>query len=369
MSDGSGAVPSPRRDTRLARLAPELARTTPFLPIVEGDTPVEPARALERAFSRGGLWVKREDLVSRVYAGNKVRRYEYLLAHARDRGARRLLTVGGLGSTQVVATAILGRALGFDVTACLYDQPITSFVRSALLANAAAGAELIYGGGYLRTAFETLRARFGHRRTRRPPYLIMPGASSPLANLGYVDCALEIADQVRAKALPEPDWVVVPTGSGGTLAGLAVGFAIAGLRSRVMGVRITEPIVCNRATLRYLVETTGRFLDARAPGLRAERRARKAEFSLFTGALGPGYGYPTREAVRGARLVEELVGAPGEVTYTGKAMHALGNIAAERSRAEILYIHTLTSREVPRASGPEALPEELRWVYAGPVDI
>ena len=66
------------------------------------------------------------------------------------------------------------------------------------------------------------------RLTRAAQYIPL-GGSTPLGTLGHVNAALELADQVERGELPLPGRVVVPLGSGGTAAGLALGFAIAGL--------------------------------------------------------------------------------------------------------------------------------------------
>ena len=41
------------------------------------------------------LWIKRDDLTGLGMGGNKLRKLEYLLYDAREKGATRLLTVGG----------------------------------------------------------------------------------------------------------------------------------------------------------------------------------------------------------------------------------------------------------------------------------
>ena len=51
---------------------------------------------------------------------------------------------------------------------------------------------------------------------------------------------LEIAAQVEDGSLPEPAHAVVPVGTGGTAAGLALGFQLAGLRTRVVGVVVND---------------------------------------------------------------------------------------------------------------------------------
>jgi D-cysteine desulfhydrase len=349
-----------RREPPLFVEFPELARGVPWRPLAHAPTPVAPCRT--PWLDRDGVWHKRDDLVSPLFGGNKIRRFEYLLADAERRGARRLVTVGGLASTQVVATALFGRRLGFEVTAVLFDQPVTTFARKAILTAAAGGAELVYGGSYLVTTLNTVNA---YRRAEHP-YLILPGASSPMANLGYVDAMLELGEQVRRGEAPRPDVIVVPSGSGGTLAGLAVGAAILRWPTRIVGVRITERIACNRATIRFLIAATARFLGRRA-GRATRLDLGGARFALHQGAIGRGYGWPTPEAIAAIPEVERLTGVPGEVTYSGKGLAGLRAVLREHPRETVLYWHTLSSAWP--AAGPEAMPPAFAPVFQGPVTV
>lgn len=355
---GATIAPPSRRETILAAEYPELAASVPWLPLAHTPTPVEPCDAITGWLGRSGVWIKRDDRVSPLYGGNKVRRFEYLLADAAARGARELVTVGGLASTQVTATVLFGRAHGFGVRAVLFDQPLTPFVRRALLAGATAGGLLVHGGGYARTAWRTL----GALRAADRPYFVAPGASGPIAILGYVDAMLELGEQVRRGEAPRPDVIVVPSGSGGTLAGLALGAAILGWPTRLVGVRITDLVACNRATIRLLVEATARTLSRRAPSF-TRRRLPPVRFELFHGAIGEGYGHPTPEAREALPQVERLIGVPGEITYSGKGLVGLRAVAAAAPRATVLYWQTLSSRLPPADDeAAAALPEALRRI-------
>ncbi len=345
---------------RLLEALPDLGRVVPWMPLGEVPTAVEPCPALGDWAPGLDLWVKHEDRISPVYGGNKVRRYEYLLADAQARGARRVVTVGGLGSTQVMATASFCQHLGLGCTAVLFDQPVTRFVQRALLVNVTRGAELVYGGGYLATALATVRARF-----RRPDsYLILPGAAEPLATLGYLDAVLELAAQVEAGAMPRPDVMVLPTGSAGTLAALSLGCAWLAWPTEVVGVRITTPWACNRVTVGQLVRSTGRWVARRDPRFPRDLH-HKARWSLWGEALGPGYGFPTPETAEAMAAYARWTGHTGEVTYTAKMLAGLRGMARTgrwRGKTVLLW-QTLSS--VEPAVAPDAaarLPPSLRWV-------
>ena len=355
-------VDGARREPLVFAEFPALARAVPWRPLIDGPTPVEPATAIEGWLGRAGVFHKRDDRVASLYGGNKIRRFEFLLADAERRGARTLITIGGLASTQVVATVLLGRASGFEVTASLFDQPVTSFARRALLTSAAAGGRLLRGGGYLRTVARAVAAH----RSSAAPYLIFPGASTPSAVLGYVDAMLELGEQVRRGEMPRPDVIVVPAGSGGTLAGLALGAAILRWPTRVVGVRTTESIACNRATIRFLIAATARLLARHAGRRGAEVRAGDARFELHHGAVGGGYGHATPDAIDAIPRMEDLIGTPGEVTYSGKGLVGLRAVAAKYPGETILYWHTLSSAglDLP-AVGPEELPAEFAPVFRG----
>jgi D-cysteine desulfhydrase len=342
---------------------PILQEKLAFRPLVARPTPVERLE-LDGWLDCDSVWHKRDDLANALYGGNKVRRYEFVLAEALQKGAKHIVTVGGLASTQVMATALFGKAVGLPVTAVMFDQPFTSFMREALLVDAAAGATMIRGYGYGRTAVRALAVML---RTRRP-YFIPPGASDPLANIGYLDAMFELDAQVRGGELPRPDVMVLPTGSSGTLAALAIGCALLGWPTRVVGVRITKRIVTNRVTVHMVAARTWRFLRRMVPEL-ASRPMPKLSFSLYAAAVGEGYGYPTPEAIAALPLVQKAIGARGEVTYSAKALVGLRAVA--RRGENVLLWETLSSVR-PDVSGlnpREVLPKSFWPLFEGEVEV
>ncbi len=332
---------------------PDLAKGTPWIPLAEVPTPIERCTAIEDWLGSRNVWMKRDDLISKLYGGNKVRRYEFLLADAKARGKKRIVTVGGLASTQAMATVLFGRELGFHVTLVLFDQPITKFAQESVRGFLAAGAEVLYGGGYAMTAYRAWRAHGDDS------YFIMPGAAGPRANLGYVDAMLELAEQVERKEMPIPAAIVLPTGSSGTLAALALGAAHLGWSTEIIGVRITTSLAANRLTVGHVVASTDKWLAEK--DARWTPRRKTAKWSLYGDALGPGYGYPTPEAIEGAAQVEKLIGASGEVTYSGKALAALKVIARKRPDDPILLWNTLSSTR-PKPTNPD-IPRSLSFVF------
>ena len=62
------------------------------------------------------LLIKHDDETSSIYGGNKVRKLEYILQRAMDRGAKRVATFGTVGSNHALATSIHARELGLECT-------------------------------------------------------------------------------------------------------------------------------------------------------------------------------------------------------------------------------------------------------------
>src|SRR5690554_4495070 len=82
---------------------PALAERVPWRPLGDFPTPVEEVAPDVAGPGAARLFVKREDLSSAIYGGNKVRKLEHFVADAEIRGADGLLTLGAIGSNHALA--------------------------------------------------------------------------------------------------------------------------------------------------------------------------------------------------------------------------------------------------------------------------
>ena len=92
-------------------LLPGVRGRLAYLSLGTFPTPVTLAEPLSRDLGVE-VWVKNDGMSSALYGGNKVRKLEFLLADARAKGARRIVTFGGAGSNHAVACAAHGRRFG-----------------------------------------------------------------------------------------------------------------------------------------------------------------------------------------------------------------------------------------------------------------
>jgi D-cysteine desulfhydrase len=292
-------------------------------------TPVERAAAASRA-AGVDLWIKRDDLTSPIYGGNKARKLAPLLARAVAAGATDLVTVGPLGSHHVLSTARFGRALGLAVHAVVAPHPATAGSTAAVAAALAAGATLHPAGGDLGLAVRAVAIVTGLRLAGRRPYLVPPGASSGLGALGYLDAMLELREQILAGALPWPAVIACPVGSGGTLAGLCAGAALCGAPSRIVGFRVRDGWSVEP---RYVA-----LMARRALALRGVRLAVPPPLVL-DGRFGAPYGAPTEEG-RAATALLAADGVALDPAYTARAAAGLLALCRRARPAAALLVLT-----------------------------
>lgn len=365
MSDVRPSIAPASREPLLHGELPH-TRAFSFEPLLHGPTPVTPLDALSAWLGRGDVFAKRDDLAHPLYGGNKVRKFEWLLGAARARGAIDLVALGAVASTQVTATATLGRALGYRVHAVLFEQPMTAFARRALLANHAAGLFQSYGGSMPTAALRAFRL---HRRLGPTSFAMLPGASTPLPNLGFIDAALEVGEQVRRGEAPRPDVVVVPAGTCGTAVGLAIGFRLLGWDTEVVAVRIGPRAGCNEGLVKLVDYMTTRAITQAEPSF-AKRLRGRARVIMDHDACGEGYGFPTPDALEGADRLTAITGYPGEVTYTGKALAAVRRLARGRlSKARSIWLWNTLTQRPPRGEevDPAALAPDLVELLRRPI--
>jgi 1-aminocyclopropane-1-carboxylate deaminase/D-cysteine desulfhydrase-like pyridoxal-dependent ACC family enzyme len=248
-----------------------------------------------------------------------------------------------------------GRRAGFEVAAILTPQLRADYAVDILRAGLAAGLEVLPASSVATAPFVLGRA------LRRHDFVIEPGGSSLAGTMGYVDAALELGQQVKEGALPEPDAIVVPLGSGGTAAGLLVGVSLLGLATKVVGVRIVHPALMGRQRALWLARRA-----ARRRGVTVGARALASSFEIDRGYLGLGYSYPTREGERATdRAARENIRL--DPTYTAKTFAAVLDVVASGRFRRVLYWHTLSSASLaPLLAEAPKLPRAFERLFHDP---
>lgn len=321
-------------------------------------TPFEELPRLSKVLNGPRLFVKRDDQTGLAFGGNKTRKLEYLLADARARGSRTLITTGALQSNHCRQTAAAAARHGLDCILVLSVSDLKTKMPLSngtveqkneapksppqkytgnLLLDTLLGAEIVWTSGQERDL--VLQQTFQKAQDDdRKPYLIPYGGSNTLGATAYLNAIKELLDQVRqsANSLSEPDWIVFPSSSGGTQAGLVLGASIFGYEGQILGISVDETAAVLQDRVAKLATETAGFLGESV-------QYGPDDILVNDRFLGEGYGIMgdlEKEAVHMFASSEGLILDP---VYTGRAAGAMISLIRDgfftRDKT-ILFWHT-----------------------------
>ncbi|WP_276640646.1 D-cysteine desulfhydrase [Siccibacter turicensis] len=304
------------------------------LELIGAPTPLEYLPRLSDHLGRD-IFIKRDDVTPLAMGGNKLRKLEFLAAQALQEGADTLITAGAIQSNHVRQTAAVAAKLGLQCIALL-ENPIGTRAENYLTNGNRLLLDLFDARIEMCDALDNPDAQLQALATCVEaqgfrPYVIPVGGSNALGAMGYVESALEIAQQCEgAVALSS---VVVASGSAGTHAGLAVGLEQLMPDVELIGVTVSRSVAAQQPKVVALQQAVARELEVTA----------HADIVLWDEYYAPGYGVPNDEGMEAVKLLARLEGILLDPVYTGKAMAGLiDGISQKRFRDEgpILFVHT-----------------------------
>ena len=306
----------------------------PRLELIGAPTPLEYLPRLSDHLGRE-IFIKRDDVTPLAMGGNKLRKLEFLAADALREGADTLITAGAIQSNHVRQPAAVAAKLGLHCVALL-ENPIGTRAENYLTNGNRLLLDLFNTQVEMCDALtqpdvqlEELATRIEAQGYR--PYVIPVGGSNALGALGYVESALEIAQQCEGAV--ELSSVVVASGSAGTHAGLAVGLEQLMPGAELIGVTVSRKVADQLPKVVALQQAVANSLELQA----------NAEIKLWDDYFAPGYGTPNDEGMEAVKLLAQLEGILLDPVYTGKAMAGLiDGITQKRFKDEgpILFVHT-----------------------------
>jgi D-cysteine desulfhydrase family pyridoxal phosphate-dependent enzyme len=293
-------------------------------------TPIETLPRLSEALGGPQLLIKRDDQTGLAFGGNKTRKLEFLVAEARDQGAKTLISGGALQSNHCRQTAAAAARFGFKCILVLSgdepEQPSANLFLDKLF-----GAQIVYVAE--RKDRDRILQETFDRATKqgRAPYLVPYGGSSPTGALGYAFAMKELMEQnVQA------DWIVFATSSGGTHAGLLLGQRMFGYKGKVLGISVDE-------SEEWLKKHVSELASLASDKLGKHIKVTPDEVLANANYCSAGYGVLTEQEREALRMFANLEGLLLDPVYTGRA--AAGMIDLIRNgffkRAEtVLFLHT-----------------------------
>lgn len=306
----------------------------PRLELIGAPTPLEYLPRLSDHLGRE-IFIKRDDVTPLAMGGNKLRKLEFLAADALREGADTLITAGAIQSNHVRQTAAVAAKLGLHCVALL-ENPIGTRAENYLTNGNRLLLDLFNTQVEMCDELSDPNAQLEELATRIEaqgyrPYVIPVGGSNALGALGYVESALEIAQQCEGAV--DLSSIVVASGSAGTHAGLAVGLEQLLPNVELIGVTVSRKVADQLPKVVALQQATANSLELEA----------KAGIQLWDDYFAPGYGTPNDEGMAAVKLLAQLEGILLDPVYTGKAMAGLiDGINQNRFKDEgpILFVHT-----------------------------
>ena len=301
----------------------------PRFPIAHLPTPIEALPRLSEALGGPQLLVKRDDQTGLAFGGNKTRKLEYLVGEALAQGCNTLISAGAIQSNHCRQTAAAACKAGMDCILVLSgdepDDPEANTFLDLLL-----GAELVWTAREERE--DMLEQTFREAvKAGRKPYLVPYGGSSPIGAAAYALAMRELVEQ-----RVEPDWMVFPTSSGGTQAGLVAGKEIFDFPGKVLGISVDEPVDPFRQRVAELATAAAKLLGY---------TVQIAEGDVLVNAdyLGGGYAVMGVVEAEAIRLFARQEGLLLDPVYTGRAAAGLIDLIRKGffSKDErVLFWHT-----------------------------
>jgi L-cysteate sulfo-lyase len=310
----------------------------PSVPLCHQPTPLEFMPRMSESLGGPRLWIKRDDCTGLATGGNKTRKLEFLIADAIEKGADMVVTQGAVQSNHVRQTAAAACKFGLDCHALLErrvpDRADDYETTGNVLFDQMFGTSLEFRPAGLDMNAEAMAVTEKLAAAGRKPYFIPGGGSNEIGALGYVSCAYELLDQIKANNL-DVGWIVLATGSAGTHAGMLAGLHAAGSTIPVMGISVRQPENKQIAAVHKLAVLTAAQLTDTPLGVE--------KVIVDDGYVGAGYGQPTKGTLDAINLIARREGLLFDPVYSGKGLAGMIGLARQNffeSDKDVIFLHT-----------------------------
>ncbi|XP_071489514.1 uncharacterized protein [Diadema antillarum] len=287
--------------------------------------------------------LKRDDMTGSVLSGNKIRKLEFLLADAVEKGCEVIMTCGGVRSNHCRATAIASCQMGLDCHLFLWSR--TQDLQGQFTGNTLLD-RMVGSNFYLvphECSFQTeILPRMTQLQehikdtTGKKSYVVPLGGSNSVGVWGYIDCFQELVSQGLLEKVTD---VVVASGSSGTVTGLAIGNFLTGNNLKIHGMAVLGDAAYFHFEADQILQDLGLQATDGSSGVKAADI-----MDIVEGAKGIGYGLSTPEELECIQEIAMTTGILTDPCYTGKAaFHTMRLMREDPGRfkgKEILFIHT-----------------------------
>jgi D-cysteine desulfhydrase len=300
-------------------------------------TKIEKLERLSQNLGGPQIYIKRDDQTGSEWSGNKVRKLEYSVKDALNKGCNYLITCGGIQSNHCRATASVATRLGMKSCLVLRGSKDAE-IEGNLFLDKMLGAEIVYiNAEQYSSSRNEIMENIAKEKSKEgfKPYVIPEGASNGIGAFGYYTALLEIAQQEKELNL-NFDAIVIAVGSGGTFAGLLLGKKAISYKGEIYGINVGSDKTYFENCILQIFDESCKIAGAKFPLTREE-------IHILDGYVGRGYALSTPEELDFITGLAKLEGVIFDNVYTGKAMYGFVKEIKKgtfNKAKNILFIHT-----------------------------
>ena len=288
------------------------------------------------------VYCKRDDLTNLATGGNKLRKLEYFLKDALDKGATMLITEGGAQTNHGRLTAAVAAKYGLKCAIVTEDE-YPGEISANLLLDGMMGCPV-----YFVKDMESGRQAVIDKYTSEGEnvYYVPMGGSNELGILGYAEAAIELNKQAEELGI-EDATVFVTIGSLGTYLGMLAGLKKCNSKLKLRGINVL-PYQGNASNKENLIAYMHDYFD-RICDFYGERFVYNKEdfdsisFDISTDYIHGAYNNAVEEVRDVMYYLARKEAIIIDPCYTGKTFEA---VVAEAKRGRIkpgenvIFMHT-----------------------------
>lgn len=295
-------------------------------------TPISQIKTFFKNENNYNVWIKRDDLTGLELSGNKVRKLEYIFTDAESKKAKQIITCGGIQSNHCRTTAFLASKLQLACTLFLRGE-VPKIKTGNFLLNSILNAKIKIVTKEEYKSIDKIMDEYA-KVIRNNAYVIPEGGSNEIGVWGYIECFFEILKQIKDQKI-KIETIVVPTGSGGTHAGLLLGKILAGSNIEIISINVCD-------SSEFFVEKINDIITRFFERYDIDGNFVKKDIKIFDGFVGEGYGLITETETNIIKRFAQAEAIIIDPVYTAKALNGIEKLMKKRHipGKNILFVHT-----------------------------
>tara|TARA_Y100000768_G_C23942307_1_gene665714 strand:+ start:57 stop:998 length:942 start_codon:yes stop_codon:yes gene_type:complete len=294
-------------------------------------TPISDYPALSSLFGVD-LKVKHEDAYPSLLGGNKARKMEYIAKEIERKNYNAIVTSGSPHSNHLRAASMMALKKGWEATFIVHDAKQSSLKTGNSMFLKLSGQKII-NCDKVNVPFEMDKEMDKLNKNGFKPYYIYGGGECLPGNIAYRDFVLELKYQFSQMSW-FPNYIIIASGMGGTLAGIHFGCGEFDIDSKLIGISISRKKniglkginnAINSLNAHYNIHEYSNLLCFRDDW------------------IGKGYGDIYPEIIKTIKFMFSNSGLLLDPIYTGKAFYGFTEMVLSKEikpKSRVLFIHT-----------------------------